>query len=133
MAAGGAVAGLVLNAFDYVINNMLVSREWQEIAQRHNVSEASMGGTNALVIYTVIDFLVGFLIVWTYAAIRPRYGPGPKTASTAAVAVWGAVVLATAFFGGWFMPWPLLAKSAGLSLVAYLAAGLAGAAVYRES
>jgi hypothetical protein len=27
-------------------------------------------------------------IMWLYAAIRPRYGPGPKTAAVAGFALW---------------------------------------------
>ena len=34
-------------------------------------------------------FLVGIFAVWLYAAIRPRYGAGPKTALCAGAAVWG--------------------------------------------
>ena len=36
--------------------------------------------------------LFGFLTIWLYAAIRQRYGPGPKTAAIAG--------LATSLFGG---------------------------------
>ncbi|MDQ6700121.1 MAG: hypothetical protein M3Z36_08035, partial [Acidobacteriota bacterium] len=35
----------------------------------------------------VIGFGVGIAGVWLYAAIRPRFGPGLKTALIAAVAV----------------------------------------------
>jgi hypothetical protein len=36
----------------------------------------------------------GIWVMWLYAAIRPRYGPGPKTAAIAGVALWiiGAVI-----------------------------------------
>jgi hypothetical protein len=30
-------------------------------------------------LYIVMDFVVGILTVWLYAAIRPRYGPGPSS------------------------------------------------------
>src|SRR5262249_22206685 len=33
-------------------------------------------------------FLLGFTAVWLYAAIRPRFGAGPRTALIAGVAVW---------------------------------------------
>lgn len=31
---------------------------------------------------------VGIWTMWLYAAIRPRYGPGPKTAAVAGLALW---------------------------------------------
>ena len=31
-------------------------------------------------VFAAADFMWGFLLVFTYAAIRPRFGPGPKTA-----------------------------------------------------
>ena len=39
--------------------------------------------------FTVWGFLVGILAIWLYAAIRPRYGAGSKTALYAGAAVWG--------------------------------------------
>ena len=41
--------------------------------------------------WIVIDFLFGILIVWTYAAMRPRFGPGPKTALIAGITLYLAV------------------------------------------
>ena len=39
------------------------------------------------IVIDVMFFLVGILVVWLYAAIRPRFGPGPGTAAMAGVAV----------------------------------------------
>ncbi len=36
----------------------------------------------------LLDFLFGIWIVWLYAMIRPRYGPGPRTAVIAGLFVW---------------------------------------------
>ena len=132
LALGGVVAGVVLNACDYVVNNIVLARQWQDLAQRHNLDESSMGGTEALAVFVVIDFLLGFLIAWTYVAIRPRFGPGPPTAAKAGLAVWAVFSLATALFGGWFVPWDLILMSVGIGLVAYLAAALAAGALYAE-
>ena len=38
------------------------------------------------VLMVVLIFLVGILLIWLYAAIRPRYGAGPGTAVLAGVA-----------------------------------------------
>jgi len=41
-----------------------------------------------LVFNIVLDLLEGISILWLYAAIRPRYRPGAKTADVAAFAWW---------------------------------------------
>ena len=84
--------------------------------------------------WVVVDFVYVTLIVWTYAAIRPRFGPGPGTSIRAGVVLWAAV--SAVLFGfqsmGIFTPDSFF-KSAGLSLATTLMASLAGARVYRES
>jgi hypothetical protein len=35
-----------------------------------------------------MTFVLGIVSVWLYAAIRPRYGAGPRTAVVAGLAVW---------------------------------------------
>ena len=131
-ALGGLAAGLIVNGCEYVINNAILARDWQQLAQRHNLDESAMGGSTALATFVTIDVLIGFLLMWTYVAIRPRFGPGPATAVKAAVAVWSAVTLATGLFGGWFVPWDLVLRNAGLVLAGYLAGALAGGVLYKE-
>ena len=48
-------------------------------------------GHLAMLCFSVLvagSFALGVLAVWTYAAIRPRFGAGPKTAVCAGFAVW---------------------------------------------
>ena len=40
------------------------------------------------VFWFVFVYAAGVLAMWLYAAIRPRFGPGPKTAVGAGVAFW---------------------------------------------
>ena len=42
----------------------------------------------AIATNVVATFAVGILLVWLYAAMRPRFGPGMKTATYAALVVW---------------------------------------------
>jgi hypothetical protein len=44
--------------------------------------------SGAIATNVVATFAVGILLVWLYAAMRPRFGPGMKTATYAALAVW---------------------------------------------
>jgi len=133
LIVGALVAGVVLNGIDYVVNNYVLAEEWQHVAQNHNFNMAAMSGTGALVTFIIVDLLLGFLIVWTYAAIRPRLGPGMTTAIIAGFAVWSAVILIQATYTGWFLSWDMLFKAGGLSLVAMLAAALFGGYLYSEA
>jgi hypothetical protein len=81
----------------------------------------------------VLDLLEGVSILWLYAAIRPRYGPGPKTAVIAAAAWWFVVTLGDATWCsfGFFPPSTVVPLMAG-TLPAIILATLAGARFYRD-
>jgi hypothetical protein len=75
-------------------------------------------GGGAIAYFVVMCFLLGILMVWLYAAVRPRLGPDPKTGcpgshrhhATAADAV-----------------------RPRMGLVEFLIASLVGARLYRET
>lgn len=46
-----------------------------------------------------VNFAMGIWAMWLYAAIRPRFGPGPKTAALAGFAWWVMYCLAKANWG----------------------------------
>ncbi len=74
-------------------------------------------------------------MVWLYAAIRPRYGAGPKTAVWAGLAVWVAgVLLPNAVFMGaaGLFPASLTVMTTAAGIVELVVATLAGAALYKE-
>ena len=54
------------------------------------VEAARAGRPTVRALGLIVFFAVGILTIWLYAAIRPRYGPGPKTAVVAGFAVWRA-------------------------------------------
>lgn len=45
-------------------------------------------GASAIAVFLLYAFALGLVLVWLYAAIRPRFGAGPRTAIIAGVAVW---------------------------------------------
>ena len=81
---GALAAGLVLNVIDFLANAVIFAERMQADANalKPGLGDAmgSMGGAQ-IAMYVFFDFVVGFLLVWTYAAIRPRFGPGPRTAA----------------------------------------------------
>jgi hypothetical protein len=50
------------------------------MVKRLNLNPAAATDFSYAIPWIVVDFLMGLLVVWTYASIRPRYGPGPATA-----------------------------------------------------
>jgi len=128
---GGLVAGVVANALDFVINAYLMKEEGADMAQRLNLSEATL--QSSVMAWVVVDFIWGVLLVFAYAAFRPRFGPGPKTAAVSGFTLWFAVCI---MFGGLMsmgiFTLPGFIKYSALTLVSALSASLAGAAIYRE-
>ncbi len=133
VALGAFVAGVVANICDSVINGVLMVDDMNRMTSRLNLDPDVVSSQSVLVTWIVVDFLYAFLLVWTYAAIRPRFGPGPKTAMTAGLVIVAAVTVVLFGFQqmGVFTLDSFL-KSAALSTVTALLAALAGGAVYRE-
>jgi len=80
-----------------------------------------------------LDLLEGISILWLYAAIRPVYRPGAKTAVIAAFAWWFIVTLGDATWCsfGFFPPRTVIPLMIG-TLPALVIATLAGAKFYKE-
>jgi hypothetical protein len=89
--------------------------------------------TGFLVFNVVLDLLEGISIVWLYAAIRPLYRPGAKTAVIAAFAWWLIVSLGDATWCsfGFFPPSMVIPLMIG-TLPALIIATLVGAKLYKE-
>ena len=128
---GGIVAGIVANAGDFVINTYLIPDDMTQLAQRLGLDKAQVDGSMAT--WIVVDFAWGLLLAFTYAAIRPRFGPGPATACVAGLILFlGVTAVLIGFLAMGIFAQDAFMRSAGLSLVVTLAASVAGAAVYKE-
>jgi len=83
----------------------------------------------------ILHVASGIWAMWLYAAIRPRYGPGPKTAVVAGAALWVIAALVDALWvSSGLLPLPpgaLLAPVAAALPVAVVAT-VAGAWPYQE-
>jgi len=82
---GGLVAGVVLNVFDFLVYGVWLKNDMN--AAMAALSKPAIT-TNMILWFVFLDFLYGIWLVWLYAAIRPRFGAGPRTAVTAGVAMW---------------------------------------------
>lgn len=82
----------------------------------------------------VLTLAMGILSIWLYAAIRPRYGPGPKTAVIAAIAIWILGQMLPLLYWSQLLGLRtrLVILNGATMLVAGVAATLAGAWIYKE-
>jgi hypothetical protein len=128
---GGLVAGLILNIGEFLLNEVVFVRQMEEMFTRMNLPRP---GTSFIATAVGITFLLGIVIVWIYAMIRSRFGPGPKTAIIAAFVAWFCVyfysgILHATLFG---MPATLLLMGLVWGIIEYILAAVAGAWLYRE-
>jgi hypothetical protein len=130
---GGLAAGLVMNIIDATTNGFLLGARWKAETEALNPGLLAKADSGTLG-WVAVDFILGILTVWVYAAIRPRFGPGPRTALSAAFVVWLAahVAYASYAFMGYYS-WSIITASSVGGLVAALAGGYVGARLYQES
>jgi hypothetical protein len=129
---GGLLAGLVINVSETLLNAVVLQEELNRAVQRMNLPPVSGA---AIGIFVVLGFALGITAVWLYAAIRPRYGAGPKTALCAGAAVWFfAYVYPSVGLAAMGM-FPINVTALGLiwGLVELLVATVAGAWPYKET
>jgi len=127
---GGLVAGVVINAFEFVISGMLLAPQWEE-AMKALGREMPSG---AIGLFVLSGFLTGIAIIWLYAAARPRFGPGPKTAGLTGFAygVIGCALPAVGWGAMGFFPIGLTVISTVAAMAEIVVASVVGAWLYKE-
>ncbi len=131
---GGIAAGVVINVIDFVTNTYILGERMkaETDAFKPGLSEQMMTGS-AITSYIIMDLVLGVMLVWTYAAIRPRFGPGLRTATYAAVLFW---ILGGIFNVGYLhmgmMSSGLWLTFAFIALVNFFLAAWVGAKLYTE-
>ncbi|MGA3081331.1 MAG: hypothetical protein ABSD44_08115 [Terracidiphilus sp.] len=129
---GGIVAGIVSDLLGYLVDGVLLAPRWEEGMLRLGHSDFS---PNQVIGFNLLGLVSGIVLIWIYAAIRPRLGPGVKTAVCAGLAVWvvGSLLpnLGFMWIGGLFSRHLTAYTTAG-ALVETVAGAIAGAALYKE-
>jgi len=133
VVAGGLVAGLVANAIDFVTNTYILAADMEAWAASHNIDPATLTSGAVAGTWVAIDFVYGLLLVFTYAAMRPRFGPGVRTAIIAGLVVFLAPTIVLAGFTQMGMlTTAMFVKGTIAAIVSTTAASVAGAAIYKE-
>jgi hypothetical protein len=125
----GLVAGVAWTMLSSVVT-VLVGHEFAALVPGNRLSAPSAGLVAFLV---AVNLAEGIWAMWLYAAIRPRYGGGLKTAAVAGAAWWVVSSLIDATWGSFgFVSAHALAGPMLGSLPAIIVSALAGAWLYKE-
>ena len=132
----GLLAGLIMNVSQFVLHAVVLARDGTKLMEDWKKLGLNVEPDPMLLLWLVaITFGLGVMALWTYAAIRPRFGPGPRTAVIAGLAVWAL----SYFYAGVYvyagivvMPMKLTWLPAAWSLVEVPVATLVGAWLYQE-
>ncbi|MFY9609055.1 MAG: hypothetical protein WAU45_10645 [Blastocatellia bacterium] len=129
---GGLLAGLIINIGEFLLNGVILSKEIEDMMK--NLDRPAIGGS-AIAVFVVIAFLLGIAMIWLYAAIRPRFGAGAKTAVCAGLTVWTLAYLYPTIGQSQMGIFPnrLLVIGTVWGLVELSIAAVGGAWLYKES
>ena len=129
---GGIVAGIVADVLGYLVDGILLARQWADGMKALGHANFS---SNQWISFNLLGLVSGIALIWVYAAIRPRFGAGVKTAVYAGLAVWvvGWLLPNLGFMwaGGLFSHQLTVLTSLG-NVVEVVVGAIAGAALYQE-
>lgn len=128
----GIVAGIVADILSFLVDGVWLAPRWASGLQ-------ALGrpgfGTCAIICFNLLGILGGIALIWIYAAIRPHFGAGVKTAIYAGVVFWvvGVLIPNVSFMwvSGLFSRHLTFDSTLG-GLVEIVAGAIAGAYLYKE-
>lgn len=129
---GGAVAGLVIFVLEGLASTLYMDQMTAAMEAHDLTVDMSASGWALLVL---VSLLGGIALVFFYAAARPRFGAGPRTAAIVAVALFVGGYLPSLIGYGMMglFPTSLLAVWGLIGLVELVVASVVGAWLYKES
>jgi hypothetical protein len=130
---GGIVAGIAANLLDFWVDGVLLAKMWN--TQLGTWGKPPFSGSQ-IAWFMIFGLVIGLVTIWIYVGIRPRFGPGVKTAIYAGIAAWilstlipnFALMWATHFFSGHLTAYTTLGAFFEIVIGA-----VCGAAVYKEA
>ncbi len=128
---GGLAAGVLLVATGVGLGHGVLGPEYVRAFASHRAHPVNV---ITVLENTSLRLAYGFLAVFLYAAIRPRFGAGPRTAVIAALVLWLTALLPRNLLLSEFgiLNGRQLALSLAYSAAEVVLATLVGAAIYRE-
>ena len=127
---GGLVAGIVFNVSEYLLNEKVMKSEIG--AAMKALGKSPDLTSQALTVWLIFGFAMGFLAVWMYAVGRTRFGAGAGTAARAGIFFWvltSLMPMVAMWNMGLFPFSPLMLV---WTLVEAMVATVIGASLYKE-
>ncbi|MCJ7629149.1 MAG: hypothetical protein ABIF09_02045 [Gemmatimonadota bacterium] len=128
----GGIAAAVVTFFMEGIASIFYMDQMMASLEALGLSMEMTGAAWFLAI--MVSLISGLVLIFFYAAARPRFGPGPKTAILVAVALWfgGYLLSLIGYHMAGIYPASLLVMWGAVALVELIIAALVGGWVYRE-
>jgi hypothetical protein len=131
---GGLVGGVVFIVVELVLEGIVAFLGVNErdllLEQSSNLT---LSGARFHIVNLLQFFVLFILVMWVYAAVRPRFGPGPKTALITSFIFWFTMLLfGVNFINMNVFPIKLTIISLLFNVVEFPAGVLAGASLYKE-
>jgi len=128
---GGLVAGVVIWLIEGAASMLYMGVAEAALAEHGFAMDLTAGFIAATVLVSVIT---GLVLIFVYAAMRPRFGAGARTAVVAAVTLWSGGYLMTLIGYGMIGLYPsgLLVIWGAIGLAEMIMASLVGGMIYRE-
>jgi hypothetical protein len=134
VVVGGIVAGIVNNVLGFLLFGMWLQPRFTSEINAVAAGLADKGNTSSAMAGTIISgFVLGLTATWLYAAIRPRFGPGMKTAVIAAlvICVFGFIFHLDLLYFGLTSPTTYMLATVA-AIIQSLGTAIAGAMLYKE-
>ena len=131
---GGLIGGFVANVIDFALNGFVLANMQKAALDALNPALAANAmQPSKIPIFVAFDFIWIVANVWIYAAIRPRFGPGARTAAYAGIVSWVIGSVVAGYFAGIGMfSWGLYSVSAVCGLINSVISTIVGARFYSE-
>lgn len=130
---GGVAAGVVMLVTEMFFFGFIFNAQMTEALAALG-KDFESGGMDQFAYFAGYALVMGITAVWLYAAIRPRYGAGTRTAVYAGLAVWALVFVSggLGYAANDLFPMPLVAILVAVGLGETLLGAVVGAWLYRE-
>jgi hypothetical protein len=129
---GGLLAGLILNIGEFLLNDVILGTQMREFFARYRIPDP---GGSFMIVAVTLTFVMGIVLVFVYALIRARLGPGVKTAVVAGLIMWFGIYIYTGAINGILFGIPLNVMLIAFvwGAIEYVIGAIAGAWAYKEA
>jgi hypothetical protein len=130
--AGGVAAAVVIFAVEGVSSVFYLDQMMASLAD-HGLGMEMSGSAMARTV--MVSLISGLVLIFFYAAARPRFGPGPRTAILVAVFLWlgGNLISLVGYQMVGMYPTGLLVMWGIVGIVEMIIAALVGGWIYKEA